>query len=267
MPDLSQLLKEVEKVAFKAGKFILNERNSVGAEEVELKSLNSLVSYVDKTAEGIIVDGVKPLIDGAGFIAEEDTESQKGERYNWVIDPLDGTTNFLHDIPVFAISIALMDGDEVVLGVVYELGQKEMFSAVKGGGASLNGKSIRVNKTAELKDTLMATGFPYYDFDRMQAFFKLLGSLFTKTRGVRRLGSAATDLAYVACGRFDGFFEYGLSPWDVAAGALLVQEAGGRVSDYTKGENYIFGKEILAASNSIFDSLYREVNENMGSKS
>lgn len=264
MLQLKELLQTVEDVARKTGDFILKERNSVSTDEVELKSLNSLVSYVDKTAEKMIVDGVKPLILEAGFIAEEDTESIRGKRYNWVIDPLDGTTNFLHDIPVFAISIALMDGDEVVLGVVYELGQKEMFSAVKGGGATLNGKSIRVKQTTELKNTLMATGFPYYDFDRMQSFFKLLGSLFTKTRGVRRLGSAATDLAYVACGRFDGFFEYGLSPWDVAAGALLVQEAGGKVSDYTKGDNYIFGKEILATSTAIYGELYREVNNHMG---
>ena len=263
MLQLKELLQAVESIARKTGDFILNERNSVSAEEVELKSLNSLVSYVDKTAEKMIVDGLKPLISEAGFIAEEDTESIRGKRYNWVIDPLDGTTNFLHDIPLFAISIALMDGDEVVLGVVYELGQKEMFSAVKGGGATLNGKPIRVKQTTELKDTLIATGFPYYDFDRMEGFFKLLGSLFTKTRGVRRLGSAATDLAYVACGRFDGFFEYGLSPWDVAAGALIVQEAGGKVTDYTSGENYIFGKEILAASSSIYDELYKEVNQNM----
>lgn len=264
MLQLKELLQNVEDVARKTGDFILKERNSVSTDEVELKSLNSLVSYVDKTAEKMIVDGVKPLISEAGFIAEEDTESIRGKRYNWVIDPLDGTTNYLHDIPVFAISIALMDGDEVVLGVVYELGQKEMFSAVKGGGATLNGKSIHVKQTTELKDTLMATGFPYYDFDRMQSFFKLLGELFTKTRGVRRLGSAATDLAYVACGRFDGFFEYGLSPWDVAAGALIVQEAGGKVSDYSSGDNYIFGKEILAASTAIYDELYREVNNHMG---
>lgn len=264
MLQLKELLQTVEDVARKTGDFILKERNSVSTDEVELKSLNSLVSYVDKTAEKMIVDGLKPLISEAGFIAEEDTESIRGKRYNWVIDPLDGTTNFLHDIPVFAISIALMDGDEVVLGVVYELGQKEMFSAVKGGGATRNGKSIRVKQTTELKDTLMATGFPYYDFDRMQTFFKLLGSLFTKTRGVRRLGSAATDLAYVACGRFDGFFEYGLSPWDVAAGALIVQEAGGKVSDYSSGDNYIFGKEILATSTAIYDELYREVNNHMG---
>lgn len=264
MLQLKELLQNVEDVARSTGDFILKERNSVSTDEVELKSLNSLVSYVDKTAEKMIVDGVKPLISEAGFIAEEDTESIRGKRYNWVIDPLDGTTNFLHDIPVFAISIALMDSDEVVLGVVYELGQKEMFSAVKGGGATLNGKSIRVKQTTELKNTLMATGFPYYDFDRMQTFFKLLGSLFTKTRGVRRLGSAATDLAYVACGRFDGFFEYGLSPWDVAAGALIVQEAGGKVSDYSSGDNYIFGKEILATSTAIYDELYREVNNHMG---
>lgn len=266
MLQLKELLKAVKEIATTTGDFILKERNAVSAGEVELKSLNSLVSYVDKTAEKMIVDGVKPLIPEAGFIAEEDTESIRGERYNWVIDPLDGTTNFLHGLPVFAISIALMDGDEVVLGVVYELGQKEMFSAIKGGGATLNGRAIKVKNTPELKDTLLATGFPYYDFDRMKSFLDLLSNLFTKTRGVRRLGSAATDLAYVACGRFDGFFEYGLNPWDVAAGALLVTEAGGKVTDYAKGNNYLFGSEILAGSAAIFDALHKEVHEHMGSK-
>jgi len=265
MQDLKKLCIEVERIAMEAGDFILRERNSVKTEEVELKSLNSLVSYVDKTAEEMIVSSIKPLISEAGFIAEEDTESVRGKRYNWVIDPLDGTTNFLHDIPVFAISIALMDADDVILGVVYELGQKEMFSATKGAGATMNGKSIVVKNTEDLKDTLLATGFPYYDFDRMQNFFTLLGSLFTKSRGVRRLGSAATDLAYVACGRFDGFFEYGLSPWDVAAGAVLVQEAGGKVTDYSGGDKYIFGGEILASSTAIYNPLFEEVNRNMSS--
>lgn len=257
--ELKAITTKVEDLCREVGEFILAEWNKVEENDIELKSLNSLVSYVDKTAEEKLVNGLKPIISEAGFVAEENTEAVRGKRFNWIVDPLDGTTNFLHNIPVFAISVALMSDDEVVSGVIYELGKKEMFSASLGGGAFLDGKRIEVKQISNLKDSLLATGFPYYDFGRMTNFLKLLGSLFTKTRGVRRLGSAATDLAYVACGRFDGFFEYGLSPWDVAAGALLVQEAGGKVSDYKGESNYIFGGEILASSTALYQTLADEV--------
>lgn len=263
--NLKALAHNVEDICRSTGEFILNEKNKVRAADVELKSLNSLVSYVDKTAEQQLVDGLRQLLPTAGFITEEDTPTEKSEYLNWVIDPLDGTTNFLHGIPVFAISVALMDQDEVVLGVIYELGQKEMFTAWKEGGAYMNGEPIRVSQKTELSQSLMATGFPYYDFGRMQNFFKLLGSLFEKTRGVRRLGSAATDLAYVANGRFDGFFEYSLSPWDVAAGVVLVREAGGQVSDYSGGDNFIFGGEIVAGSANLYEPLLSEIETYMGS--
>lgn len=261
--ELRELSEAVIDISRKAGGFILNERNKVGSDEIELKSLNSLVSYVDQKAEEMIVGGLKEILPEAGFIAEEGTSTYRADRYNWVVDPLDGTTNFLHGIPVFAISIALMDGEELVLGVVYELGQDEMFSAWKGGGAFLNGQPISVSRNKELKDCLLATGFPYYDFGRMDGFLDLLKLFFEKTRGVRRLGSAATDLAYVACGRFDGFFEYGLSPWDVAAGALIVNEAGGRVTDYKGGTGYIFGGEIAAGNPKIFEEFLGYIQQEM----
>lgn len=261
--DLSLVTQQLTELAREVKDFIHHHRNRVQSEDIELKSFNSLVSYVDKTAEEQLVKGLKTIVPEAGFITEEGTETQGGERYNWIVDPLDGTTNFLHGIPVFAISVALMDNDEVVAGLVWEIGQDESFTAWKGGGAWLNGKPIRVSSNTELKKSLIATGFPYYDFSRMQSFLQLLGSLFEKTRGVRRLGSAATDLAYVACGRFDGFFEYGLSPWDVAAGVLLVQEAGGKVSDYSGGNNYIHGQEIVAGSQSVFKPLQEEIQEFM----
>ena len=253
--NLAQLAKSLEDICKVTGEFILEQRYKVEVADIELKSLNSLVSYVDKEAEHQLVEELHKLIPEAGFITEEDTPDQKGERYNWVIDPLDGTTNFLHGIPVFAISIALMENDEVVLGTVYELGQKEMFTAWKGGGAHLNGKRIEVSQNTEMAQSLMATGFPYHDFEGMRSFFNILEELFKKTRGVRRLGSAATDMAYVACGRFDGFFEYGLSPWDVAAGVILVKEAGGQLGDYSGGDNYIFGGEIIAASSELYGPL------------
>ena len=261
--DLSRITRQVVEITKEVKAFIYEHRNQVSAGEIEVKSLNSLVSYVDKTAEELLVKGLGEVLPEAGFIAEEGTATQKGERYNWVVDPLDGTTNFLHGIPVFAISIALMDDDEVVVGMVWEIGQDECFTAWKNGGTFLNGKPVKVSSNPLLKDSLIATGFPYYDFNRMEGFLRLLKSFFEKTRGVRRLGSAATDLAYVACGRFDGFFEYGLSPWDVAAGALLVQEAGGKVTDYSGSGNYIFGQEIAAASSVIFDPFLGEIQEFM----
>lgn len=252
--DYHDLRLKVEELCREVGEFILDEKNKVSKQDIETKSLNSLVSYVDKTAEERLVKGLKQLMPEAGLITEEDTPDEKDAEYRWIIDPLDGTTNYLHGIPVFAISVALFRRDEPLVGVVYELGQKEMFSAAQGQGSSLNGQKITVNSKL-LKDSLVATGFPYYDFNRMGEFLELLSRLFKDSRGVRRLGSAATDLAYVACGRFDAYFEYGLSPWDVAAGILLVKEAGGQVGDFSGGSDFLFGGEIVAAS----EQTYHEI--------
>jgi myo-inositol-1(or 4)-monophosphatase len=222
------------------------------------------VSYVDVEAEKMLVEGLQKLVPDSAFVTEEETIPQaKGERY-WIIDPLDGTTNFLHGLPLFAISIALVDKGEIVVGVVYEIGNDELFYAWKNGGAFLNEKPIAVSKKAPLSNALLATGFPYHDFSKMPQYMNLLQDCFRYTRGMRRFGSAATDLAYVACGRFEGFFEYGLNAWDVAAGCLLVTEAGGSVSDFRGGADYIFGKEILAASNTIQTELLALVNKHLG---
>lgn len=252
MLNYQSICESMRSLTDEAVAFINTHRSGVTDAQIETKSLNSLVSFVDKGAEEILVSGLKKILPEAGFIAEEGTETKTHENLNWIIDPLDGTTNFLHKIPVFAISIALKEGDEIVAGVVYEIGQEECFYAWKGGGAFLNEKPIRVSEKENLADTLIATGFPYYNFDRMDEFIQILKSFIHKTRGVRRMGSAATDLAYVACGRFDAFFEYGLSPWDVAAGILLVKEAGGKVVDYSEGDNCLFGGEIAASSSNIY---------------
>ncbi|MFZ4724440.1 MAG: inositol monophosphatase family protein, partial [Paludibacter sp.] len=184
----------------------------------------------------------------SGFIAEEGTNDIQGERYNWVIDPLDGTTNYIQGVPIYSVSIGLLDGDELVLGVVYEVGRDECFYAWKGGGAYLNGKAIRVSDRNNIHDALLATGFPYSDYSQMTEYMAFLEKMMKEARGVRRLGSAAADLAYVACGRFDAFWEYDLKPWDVAAGAVIVKEAGGKVTDYKGGNNYLFGREIIASN-------------------
>ncbi|MFA0961600.1 inositol monophosphatase family protein [Roseivirga sp. BDSF3-8] len=242
------ILHKVVAVAKEAGSFIRKESESFDRDAVEHKGFNDLVSYVDKTAEKIIVEGLKGVLPGAGFIAEEGTGEQNPEGPNWIIDPLDGTTNFVHGIPAFAVSIALYDAGELTLGVVYEVIGDECFSALKGSGAWLNDKPIRVSQAARLESGLIATGFPYAKFDHMPQYLDVLTEFMRSTHGVRRIGSAAIDLAYTACGRFEGFFEYGLKPWDVAAGILLVKEAGGELSDFTGGDQYLFGGQIVAAN-------------------
>jgi len=258
-----ELLEAVKELCRETGLFINSQRGQVQSGQVEIKALNSLVSFVDQEAERMLVKGLSKLLPEAGFLSEEETVSQERKEWNWIIDPLDGTTNFLFDLPIFAVSVALYHREEPIIGVVYEVGQDELFSALKGAGAKLNDRPIKTSQEKDLSKTLMATGFPYYDFDRLEEFNRLLAHFYTHTRGVRRLGSAATDLAYVAAGRFDGFFEYGLSPWDVAAGILLVQEAGGKVSDFKGGSDALMGKEIVAASADAYPEFQKLIQDFM----
>lgn len=252
---MQNLCQEVCLLTKQVGAFIKNERGKFSTDRIEVKGKNDFVSYVDRSAEEKLIAGLTLLLPEAGFIAEEGTSSKKGINYNWIIDPLDGTTNFIHGIPCFAISIALMHNNKLVLGVIYEINLDECFYAWEGSKAYLNGKEISVSGTVNLADSLIATGFPYYNYERQEEYMDLLKYFMKHTRGIRRLGSAATDLAYVACGRFDGFYEYSLSPWDVAAGAFIVQQAGGTVTDFTGGDDYIFGKEIVAGNTAFFNEF------------
>ncbi len=247
MMDLHTINNKVRHTCLEVADFIKKEANHFSRDKIELKGLNDLVSYVDKQAEQKLVSACKSILPEAGFITEEGTESTRGEEYNWIIDPLDGTTNFTHGLPVYAISIALMQGDSIVAGVVHEINRNECFHAIENGPAFCNDKIVSVADTANLKDGLLATGFPYYNFEQMEQYLKILNVFMQKTHGLRRLGSAAVDLAYVACGRFEGFFEFNLNAWDVAAGAFIVQQAGGKVTDFKGGDNYVFGREIIAA--------------------
>ena len=255
--DYQQLCLAVCDIARSAGQFIANERTHFDLNKVENKGLHDLVSYVDKTSERQLVDALQNLLPEAGFIVEEGTSDKRGEQYNWVIDPLDGTTNFISGVPVYAVSIGLLENDKVVLGVVYEIGHNECFYAWKGGEAYLNGKTVHVSATVTISDALLATGFPYSNFEQLDNYMALLKWSMTEARGVRRLGSAATDLVYVACGRFDAFFEYDLKPWDVAAGSFIVQQAGGSIIDFSGGKNYLFGGEIVA-SNAALSMIMQE---------
>jgi myo-inositol-1(or 4)-monophosphatase len=238
-----------------ASHFIQSEAKKFSPEHIESKGLNNFVSYVDKTSEEMLVETLHEILPEAGFITEENTKTEQGEQLKWVIDPLDGTTNFIHGIPFYAISIALMDGNEVVLGVVNELNLNECFYAWKGGPAFKDDEEIHVSQSPKVKDSLIATGFPYYDFEKMKAYLASLEYFMQNSHGARRIGSAAVDLAYVACGRFDAFYEYSLHSWDVAAGSLILQQAGGRVSDFKGGDNYIFGKELIATNALIYDEF------------
>jgi myo-inositol-1(or 4)-monophosphatase len=242
-----QELEAMIAVAKEAGAFIQKERAHFSYDRVEVKGLNDLVSYVDKTAEKMIVDGLSKIRTDAGFIVEENTATTKKE-YNWIVDPLDGTTNFVHGIPCYAVSIALEYKGEIIAGVVYEVSRNECFSAAKGKGAFLNGSPIKVSARKTLSDSLIATGFPIYNFSRLENYTGALIHFMKHTHGVRRIGAAAADLCYLACGRVDAFFEYNLNPWDVAAGALIIKEAGGTVNDFKGGNDWLFGKEIACTN-------------------
>lgn len=229
----------------------------VAVEEVETKSLNNLVSYVDKESERRFVEGLSALLPDSGFIAEEGTGKPVDGGLNWIIDPLDGTTNYLHHLPCWCTSVALHGPDGLLLGVIYDPNRDECFSAIKGGGAFCNGEAIEVSKAERLSHSLLATGFPYDDFSRQEGYMKLFAELMRNSRGLRRLGSAALDLAYVARGTFEVFYEYGLNPWDVAAGILIVEEAGGKVTGFGEGVDPIFGEELIASNTKV----HREMQE------
>lgn len=264
--DYKNLCFEVQNIARDAGSFIREEGKKITSSDIEIKSVASLVTYVDKTAETNIVSALRKLIPDSGFITEEGTATYNNERFKWIIDPLDGTTNFIHGITPHSVSIALAENDKLVLGVVYEVGLNEMFYAWEGSPAFLNGNEIRVATASKSVDTLIATGFPYYDFDRIDDYIEVMKHLMNSTRGLRRFGSAAVDLAYVAAGRFDAFFEHALHSWDVAAGVFIIQQAGGKVVDFNGGKNWLFGGEIIAASENYFDEFYSIVNKHLGRK-
>jgi len=265
MPGYKDICSEMVTVAGKAAGFVMKEAERFDIRSTEIKGLNDFVSYVDKGSEEMLVDNLGSILPEAGFIAEEGTSSKKALKYCWVIDPLDGTTNFLHGIRPFSISIALMEYDQLVAGVVYEAGGNEIFTSWKGGGAWLNKQQIHVSQTSRISGSLIATGFPYNDFTRLDNFMDSLKHFCKTSHGIRRMGSAAIDLAYVACGRFEAFYEYGLNPWDVAAGILLVREAGGRVSDFSGNEENLSGEEVIAANNLVFHEFLENVGKFMHS--
>lgn len=263
--NLAQITVETIAVVQRAGAFIRAEAEKFSSESIEYKATNNVVSYVDKEAEKRLVEGLKEVCLEAGFITEEGTVAQADQnQLNWIIDPLDGTANFVHGLPVYCVSVALVQNKQPIVGVVYHLGTNELFYAWKEGGAYLildfkstildfntikqGGRRLNVSSAKTLSASLLATGFPYYQFEKQPQYLKILESLMQRTHGLRRMGAAAIDLAYVAMGRFEAFYEYNLQPWDMAAGILLIQEAGGIVTDFAGNNDYLFGGDIVAGS-------------------
>lgn len=248
--DLKKIENGVIQTCKEVSDFMQRESAAFDRTRIEQKDgFNNLVSYVDKEAEKKIVSSLRKLFPAAGFITEEGTVEQSNKQeFSWIIDPLDGTTNFLHGLPMYAISIALTQNNQPILGVVHNVVPDECFHAIKGGKAYCNDKVIRVSAISQLSESLLATGFPYYHSDKSIVYLDIIKEYLAKTHGIRRLGSAAIDLAYVACGRLEGFFEYNLNPWDVAAGVLIVQQAGGKVTDFKGGNDYMFGRELCASN-------------------
>ncbi len=259
--EMERIAKELKTAVLEVGTFIAKEFQRFSRKQVEIKGKHDLVSYVDREAEKALVAVCKRLLPNAGFIREEEGDFQSNSPWRWIIDPLDGTTNFVHHIPCFSISVALQYKEQTQLGIVYLILQEEYFEAIKGRGSFLNGEPIAVSDTDDMDSVLIATGFPFRDYQALSCYLEALRYFMLRTRGVRRMGSAAMDLAYVAAGRFDGFFEQALNAWDVAAGSLLVQEAGGIVTDFYGGSNYLFGRSIIAANPKVHEKMLQVVQQ------
>lgn len=259
--NLENITDKVAQIANQTGEFIRQERKKFSYDSVEFKGESDLVSYVDKESEKRIIAGLEKLLPEAGFITEEETTEQSEKEYTWIIDPLDGTTNFVHGIPNYCVSIGLMHEGKIVSGVVYEVANDECFHAWKDGGAYLNKQQIHVSKANSFSDCVLATGFPYYEFEQLDEYLKILNQLMKDTQGLRRMGSAAADMAYVACGRYGGYFEYNLNSYDIAAGVILVQEAGGTVTDFKGGDDFLFGRQMVSGG-AVHSKLLQVIQDN-----
>ncbi|MDA3880088.1 MAG: inositol monophosphatase family protein [Prolixibacteraceae bacterium] len=261
MIELESLGKKARELIFETAEMIRTERENF---EIEVKGQSDFVTSIDKMSEEKLVAGLSELLPGSGFIAEEETSKKVGEVYNWVIDPIDGTTNFIHGVAPHAISVALMRNKTIVMGIVYEIVHGEMFYAHENSPAFLNDLEIKVSDNHTHQQALVVTGFPYTNFKKIDEYFDAMRELMEETSGIRRLGSAATDLCYIACGRYDAFWEYGLHVWDVAAGAFIVQQAGGKACDFDGTDDFINNGNIIATNAKYFDKFYEIVNRHLG---
>ena len=250
------------KAARRASQIINRASQDIEHLKITVKQQNDFVTEVDRAAEKAIVDTLREAYPEYAILAEESGRtagSESGSEYEWIIDPLDGTTNFIHGFPQYAVSIGLAHKGQLNQAVVYDTLRNEMFTASKGGGAFLNERRIRVSKCTRIDDALLGTGFPFRDLQNLDAYMSIFKDLTQRCPGMRRAGSAALDLAYVAAGRLDGFWEFGLAPWDLAAGCLLITEAGGLVGDLAGGETYLKTGNVIAGNPKVFAQLLQTI--------
>lgn len=253
MERINDYLRASKEAAQEAGETLKQNLGKTG--EIFFKGVIDLVTNSDNQSQKVIFERLSSSFPEHDFLAEEGLCQKKGAEFRWIIDPLDGTTNYAHQFPIFCISIALEQKGEVIMGVVYDPMREEMFWATKGRGAFLNGKKIKVSSVSDLNKSLVATGFPYDIRESEVNNIRHFNNFLVRVQAIRRCGSAAMDLCYVACGRFDGFWELKLNPWDVAAGALIVKEARGCLSDFQNEEFSIYGREILATNGLIHEQM------------
>lgn len=261
--DLKEITLKVCGIARQAGKYLKNERENFSLDNVEEKRTHDYVSYVDKTSEKMIVEALKKLLPEAGFIAEEGSGTYQGEEYVWAVDPLDGTTNYIHNNAPYNVSIGLRTKNEILAGVVYEVCRDECFYAWKGGGAYLNGRAIKTERSNSMDKALICMDLPYCSEKYGPTVHHLMERLYGRAGGIRMNGSAAASLCYVAAGRFEGYLEKYIGIWDFTAGALIVTEAGGTVTDFYGNENFIDGDNIVASNGTIHEELLKVLREKM----
>lgn len=256
-PNLHPMINVAIKAARAAGNIINRAALDIESVRVSQKKANDFVTEVDQAAEAAIIETLLTAYPGHGIWAEESGREHGAQdsEFVWIIDPLDGTTNFIHGLPVYCVSIALAVKGKVEQAVVYDPTRNDLFTATKGRGAFMNDRRIRVSKRIQLKDSLISTGFPYRPGDNFNHYLTMMGEVMQKSAGLRRPGAAALDLAYVAAGFTDGFFELGLQPWDVAAGSLLVTEAGGLVGNFTGDADFLEQNECIAANPKVYGQL------------
>jgi myo-inositol-1(or 4)-monophosphatase len=256
------MLNTAIKAALNAGKLIGRASRDIDQLQVSVKQQNDFVTEVDRAAEATIIDTLREVYPSHAILAEESGNSGNSDgnsEFQWIIDPLDGTTNFIHGFPQYAVSIALAQKGVLQHAVVYDPNRNELFSASKGAGAFLNDKRIRVTKRAKIDEALLGTGFPYRVFDHVDTYLTIFKEISQRCAGIRRPGAASLDLAWVAAGRLDGFWEFGLAPWDMAAGALLIQEAGGLVSDLAGEGDYLNTGNIVGGTPKVFSQLLQAI--------
>lgn len=260
-PQFTEFLKTGVSAARLAGDIILKNLGQLSKEDIETKQAFDFVTKVDRWSEAVIIQTIREKFPAHSFLAEETIKQDSSADYRWIIDPLDGTTNFIHGFPMFSVSIALSYRNAIIIAVVFDPLKDELFYAVKDQGAFLNNKPVSVSGITALQNSLIATGFPFRKKDMLELYLEAFRKIFDKVSDIRRAGSAALDLAYIAAGRCEGFFELNLSPWDIAAGSLLIQEAGGTVTDFGGGQEYLITGNIIAGNRVIHGEILKIIQQ------